>query len=196
MFIKQQASSFHKTAIVKLIPKSRKSTDTRTWRPISLLKSDQKILAKIITFRLLPFLENYISQAQQAVIKRRQLHNVLLNFKSVLDYVNDISHSLAVLQLDFAKAFDSVSHKFLLSLMHHINLPPALIQRTTILLQDISAEILVNHSLIDHIRITTGKHKAAHFVCCYFFMATDVLSKKINASFPIQGLSLGSTSIK
>ena len=95
MFIQQQAPSSHKTAIVKLIPKPGKSTDIRNWRPISLLNCDYKILAKIITFRLLPFLENYISQTQQAAIKGRQLHNVLLNIKSAIDYVNDISNPLA-----------------------------------------------------------------------------------------------------
>ena len=156
MFIQQQAPSSHKTAIVKLIPKPEKSTDIRNWRPISLLNCDYKSLAKIITFRLLPFLENYISQTQQAAIKGRQFHNVLLNIKSAIDYVNDISHPLALLQLDFAEAFDYVSHKFILSLMRHINLTPASIQWTTIILQDISAKILVNHILTDRIPITTG----------------------------------------
>ena len=51
MFIQQQAPYSHKTAIVKLIPKSRKFADIRNWRPISLLNCDYKILAKIITFQ-------------------------------------------------------------------------------------------------------------------------------------------------
>ena len=127
MFVQHQAPFSHKTAIAKLIPKSGKSTDIRNWRPISLLNYDYKILAKIITFRLLPFLENYVSQTQPAATKGRQPHNVL-HIKSAIDYVNDISHFLALLQLDFAKAFDNVSHKFTFSLMRHINLPPALIQ--------------------------------------------------------------------
>ena len=196
MFIQQQAPSSHKTAIVKLIPKPGKSTDIRNWRPISLLNCDYKILAKIITFRLLPFLENYISQTQQAAMKGRQLHNVLLNIKSAIDYVNDISHPLALLQLDFAKAFDNVSHKFILSLMRHINLPPALIQWTTILLQDISAKILVNHTLTDRIPITTGIRQGCPLSMLLFSVATDVLSKKISSSSSIKGLSLGSASMK
>ena len=179
-----------------LIPKPGKSTDIRNWRPISLLNCDYKILAKTITFRLLPFLENYISQTQQAAIKGRQLHNVLLNIKSAIDYVNDISHPLALLQLDFAKGFDNVSHKFILSPMRHINLPPALIQWTTILLQDISAKILVNHTLTDRIPITTGIRQGCPLSMLLFSIATDVLSKKISSSSSIKGLSLGSASIK
>ena len=70
MFIQQQAPSFQETTIVKLIPKSGKCTYTRNWRPISLLNSDYKNPTKIITFRLLTFLENCIFQTQ-AAIKRR-----------------------------------------------------------------------------------------------------------------------------
>ena len=193
----QQAPSSHKTAIVKLIPKPGKSTDIRNWRPISLLNCDYKILAKIISFRLLPFLENYISQTQQAAIKGRQLHSVWLNIKSAIDYVNDISHPLALLQLEFAKAFDNVSHKkFILYLMHHINLPPALIKWATILFQDISAKILVNHTLIDRNAIFTGIRQDCPLNMLLYSTATDVLSKKFSSSSSIKGLSLGSASIK
>ena len=80
--------------------------------------------------------------------------------------------------------------------MRHINLPPALIQWTTILLQDISAKILVNHTLTDRIPITTGIRQGCPLSMLLFSMATDVLSKKISSSSSIKGLSLGSASIK
>ena len=144
----------------------------------------------------MPFLENYISQTQQAAIKGRQLHSVWLNIKSAIDYVNDISHPLALLQLEFAKAFNNVSHKFILSLMHHINLPPALIKWATILFQDISVKILVNHTLIDRNAIFTGIRQDCPLSMLLYSTATDVLSKKISSSSSIKGLSLGSASIK
>ena len=39
---------------------------------------------------------------------------------------NDLDH--LVLFLDFKKAFDSVSHRFLFALLHHISLPDGCIQ--------------------------------------------------------------------
>ena len=80
--------------------------------------------------------------------------------------------------------------------MRHINLPPALIQWTTILLQNISAKILVNHILTDRIPITTGIRQGCPLSMLLFSMATDVLSKKISSSSSIKGLSLGSGSMK
>ena len=79
--------------------------------------------------------------------------------------------------------------------MRHINLPLALIQWTTILLQNIFAKILVNHTLTDHIPITTGIRHSCPLSMLLFSTATDVLSKKISASSAITDLSLGSTSI-
>ena len=84
----------------------------------------------------------------------------------------------------------------MLYLMRHINLPPALIQWTTILLQDISAKILVNHTLTDCISITTGTRQGCPLSMLLFSIATDILSKKISSSSSIKGLSLGSASIK
>ena len=72
--------------------------------------------------------------------------------------------------------------------MRHINLPPALIQWTTILLQDISAKISVNHILTDRILISTGIRQGCSLSMLLFSMATDGLSKKISFSSSIKGL--------
>ena len=58
--------------------------------------------------------------------------------------------------------------------MRLINLPPALIQWTTILLQDPSAKILVNHTLTDRIPISTGMRQGCLLSMLLFSMATDV----------------------
>jgi len=125
---------------------------------------------------------NYISQSQQAAIKGRQLHNVLLNIKSAIDYSNDIQHPLALLQIDFSKAFDSISHSFILGIMKHIEIPPYLIQWTSLLLHNTCARIQVNSSLTDVIPITTGIRQGCPLSMLLFVMATDVLAKKISAS--------------
>ena len=71
--------------------------------------------------------------------------------------------------------------------MRHINLPPALIQWATILLQDISAKISVNHILTYRILISTGI-QGCSLSMLLFSMATDGLSKKISFSSSIKGL--------
>ena len=196
MYLRNCAHASHKTGIIKLIPKSGKSTNISNWRPISLLNCDYKILTKILANRLTSILSEYISATQQAAIKGRHLHNVLLNIKSAIDYSNDIKHPLALLQIDFSKAFDKVSHSFILAVMKHINLPTDLVKWTAIILHDTHAQVLVNRSLTERIPISTGIRQGCPLSMLLFALATDVLAKKFLASPHIHGVSLEKTTLK
>ena len=196
IFIRKDMAPSHKTAIVKLIPKSGSSKLISNWRPISLLNCDYKILANIIASRLKPILSSYISTSQQCALADRHLHNNLLNILSAIDYANDKSHPLAILQLDFSKAFDSLSHSFIIAIMRHTRIPPALIQWTSILLTGISAQINVNHTLTETIPITNGIRQGCPLSMLLFVMATDVFAKKLLSTPTIQGLDLGNASLK
>ena len=196
MYIQNNSPDSQKTAIVKLIPKPGSKNDINNWRPISLLNCDYKILAKIISLRLSNSVSTYISASQQAAIKGRHLYNVLLNLKSAIDYSNDKAHPLAFLQLDFSKAFDCLSHTFILELMKHIQVPEQTTKWTSILLHNIGAKVQVNHDLTDFIPVTSGIRQGCPLSMLLFTLATDVLAKKLVSDSAIRGLSLGSTAIK
>ena len=196
MFLQHNSPDSQKTAIVKLIPKSGSKKDINNWRPISLLNCDYKILAKIISLRLSNTLSTYISESQQAAIKGRHIHNVLLNLKAAINYSKDKKHPLAFLQIDFSKAFDSLSHAFLLALMKHIQVPEQTIKWTSILLRNIGAKIQVNHELTEFIPVTSGIRQGCPLSMLLFALAADVLAKKLLAASSFCGLGLGSSSIK
>ena len=61
-------------ASISLIPKKNKDLeDCSSWRPVSLLNSDIKLLAKTFANRLDPCLLNIISKDQTGFIRGRQL---------------------------------------------------------------------------------------------------------------------------
>ena len=179
IFIRKDMAPSHKTAIVKLIPKSGSSKLISNWRSISMLNCDYKILANIIASRLKPILSSYISISQQCALADRHLDNNLLNILSAIDYANDISHPLAILQLDFSKAFDSLSHSFIIAIMIHMWIPSALIQWTSIL-TGISAQMTVNHTLMKQYPSQTEYDKAAHSACCFSLWQPTFLPKRYN----------------
>jgi len=84
------------------------------FRPISLLNSLSKIIAKVLIARLASVIDTLIDPNQAAFIKVR---NILDSVASAQEIVHacDISHWLAMLfKLDFKKAFDTIDWTFLL----------------------------------------------------------------------------------
>ena len=67
------AAHFHwlNSADVALIPKKDGAEDIADFRPISLINAIAKIIAKVMSNRLAPHMNDLVSQAQSAFIKRR-----------------------------------------------------------------------------------------------------------------------------
>ena len=195
IFLRRELPPSHTLAIIKLIPKTGSPKLINNWRPISLLNTDYKILANIIANRLKPILSSYISPSQHCALSNRHLHDNLLNTLSAIDYSTDISHPLAILQLDFHKAFDSLSHSFILATMRQIGIPSSLTQWTSTLLSSNFAQIKVNHTLTRKIPICNGIRQGCPLSMLLFVMATDVLAKKISSAPDIHGIRLGKASL-
>ena len=84
-----------------------------SWRPITLLNNDYKILTHIFSNRLKEGLPQIISDTQSGFMKGRSIHNnirLVLDLVEYSDYINDDGF---ILFLDFYKAFDMVEHPFI-----------------------------------------------------------------------------------
>ena len=114
-YLQKHLTSSQSHALIKLIPKKPNPTSVKDWRPISLLNTDYKILSSIISARIKPILNSTIFLEQQCGLPDRQIFNNHLNIISAIDFTNDFVQPLAILQIDFYKAFDTISYEFILS---------------------------------------------------------------------------------
>ena len=93
--------------VISLLFKKGDCTQLQNWRPITLLNTDYKILTKALSNRLkhtLPFL---IHPDQTACIPGRTIQDAIT-------YANEMHIPLALISVDQLKAFERVSHTFLL----------------------------------------------------------------------------------
>ena len=110
--------------MIFLIPKEGGNLDElRHWRPITILNSAYKILAKALSLRLQPMLETLIHPTQTGFVKGRSILDNIFTFWEAVSLARKRREPLAVLLLDFEKAYDWVDWAFLKDRMACMRFP-------------------------------------------------------------------------
>ena len=106
--------------IVTLLPKGMK--DKRylaNWRPLTLLNSFYKLVSGCITERIKPALDTIIHPDQKGFISGRYIGEVVRTVYDTLDFAKNNNKAGIILMVDFEKAFDSISFKFIEKCLKH-----------------------------------------------------------------------------
>uniref|UniRef100_A0A2N9EW14 Reverse transcriptase domain-containing protein n=1 Tax=Fagus sylvatica TaxID=28930 RepID=A0A2N9EW14_FAGSY len=105
---------------VTLIPKKQNAVDIRDFRPISLIGSVYKILAKVLANRLRRVLDGLVSESQNAFVGGRQILDFVLIANECLDSRIKSRIPGVVCKLDIEKAYDHVNWDCLLYLLNRM----------------------------------------------------------------------------
>lgn len=109
-----------------------------SYRPITLLNIDYRLLAKTLANRLQLVLGRAISPTQTAFVQGRRIGHNIITAQLLLHASPDDSHLVAAL-LDFSKAYDTIHRPFLLSVMSAMGVPEDFCKWVKTLLQDTQA---------------------------------------------------------
>ena len=103
-----------KSANVVPIPKKGDAHEVTNYRPVSLLSQVSKVLERLIFRHVSSFIKDSLYDIQHGFRCNRSCVTQLLNVFHDLGRALDSGNEIDLLYLDFAKAFDSVSHSKLL----------------------------------------------------------------------------------
>jgi hypothetical protein len=98
------------------IPKSDKAVAPDEFRPITLLNSDYKILARILEGRIRPALVEVLHASQYCGVPGKSIFDAVASVRDAVAYAEMANTPLCVLSLDFKEAFDKISHKYLFTI--------------------------------------------------------------------------------
>nr|GEX99873.1 RNA-directed DNA polymerase, eukaryota [Tanacetum cinerariifolium] len=101
------------SSFIALIPKVLNANLVKDFRPISLIGSIYKIIAKILTNRLINILGDIVSKVQSAFVAGRQILDGPFILNEVLHWCSKKKHKSLIFKVDFEKAYDSVRWDFL-----------------------------------------------------------------------------------
>ncbi|GKD73877.1 RNA-directed DNA polymerase, eukaryota, partial [Tanacetum coccineum] len=105
------------SSFIALVPKVEDPLVLNDFRPISLIGSQYKILAKILANRLAMVIPSVVSEAQTTFIKGRQIIDGPLMVDEIISWAKVYKKKLFMLKADFEKAFDTWFWSFLDSIM-------------------------------------------------------------------------------
>lgn len=131
-------------ALITLLPKRAEATGLGDYRPISLIHIVAKVLAKLLSIRLAPRLNNLVSNVQNAFIPGRSLHDNFILVRQSARLLHQLGAPRVLLKLDLARAFDSVSWPFLFEVLRCHGFGNRFLGWIALLLSSASTKVLLN----------------------------------------------------
>lgn len=115
------------------------------YRPITLLNTDYRLLAKVLANRLLRAADPLISVEQSAFLRKRHIGDGIMLLQLLPHALKHARHQGALVAfLDFSKAYDTVSRPFLFSVLEVLGLGAAFVRWVKLLLSDTRACCMLN----------------------------------------------------
>ena len=97
--------------------------DIDDYRPITLLNTELKILARVLANRLQLVISDLVGPEQNCTVKGRSILDNLHLVRQILEGIKDDSKA-TLINLDQSKAFDRVYHRFFAVLLETAGFKP------------------------------------------------------------------------
>ena len=180
---------FFRTANIKLIPKKGDKTKIKNWRPISLLNCFYKIVSRVITNRLRKYMDKMTPICQKGYSSKRYCQEVLINVIETIERCNTLKKKAGVISLDIKKAFDSLSHSYLLSVYSFYNFGPRLIRWITTLCTNRKACVIIDGNFTtEFFDLDRGNAQGDTISPFLFNLGYQLLLFKLDLSLQIKGI--------
>lgn len=187
--------SSQRKAIITLLPKGGDLKFMKSWRPISLICCDVKIVSKILANRIRPLMSDIISNNQYCV-NGRTITDCNNDLRDVLYYYGETKSTGAIINLDWEKAFDRVNWKFLIRIMKKMGFPESIINWVLVLHTNIQSVCMVNGNLTMPFDIKRGVRQGCPMSMLFYVIFQEPLYKAITKCKTIIPPSLPSKQVK
>jgi hypothetical protein len=130
--------------LLTLLPKKPDAATMGEYRPISLIHLVAKLVAKTLSLRLAPKLDDLVSKNQNAFIPGRSLHDNFVLTRQSARLLHQLRQPRVLLKLDLARAFDTISWPFLFEVLRQYGFNDMFLDWLAQLFSSASTRVLIN----------------------------------------------------
>lgn len=162
----------------------------KNFRPITMLNTDLKILAKVLANRLKNVLPSIIETNQAYGVKGRDIAETTSSIRDIISYINGEKKNGYVISLDFEKAFDRVEHDFLFSVLEKFGFGENFIKWIRILYRDTLTKVKCNGFLTEPFAISRSIRQGCPLSAQLYSLVAEPLGLIIKNGNEIKGIEM------
>ena len=168
------------SSFITLVPKHNNPESVNDFRPILLLNSSLKLLTKILADRLQQVILQLIHRYQYGFIRSRTIQDCLAWCFEFIHQCHQSRREIVILKLDFEKAFDTVEHNTILSVMQHMGFSDTWIHWIRLIFSSGTLAVLLNGVPRKKIYCKRGVRQGDSLSPLLFVLAVYLLQAIIN----------------
>ena len=182
--------------VISIIPKGNKDHSLlENWRPLTVLNIFYKLMSGVIASRINKILDFIIHSDQSGFVPKRFIGDCIRNTYDTIESAKSNNITGLLLLIDFKKAYDSISFKYIEKTLLFFGFGPDMITWINILLKNFKAQTIHAGNLSEPFNVDVGCRQGDPIASPLFLLSIEILCIKLRAARSIEWFKTGNIKI-